>query len=231
MLEKKIDAFIYARLDSSRFPGKVLTSIGDQTLLSLLFHRSKKCNINECYLLTSERKVDDALCNYADKIGLKYIRGDSFDLTKRTSKALMHTESDYFLRLNGDSPFVEPSLINYVIKALEDERFISNIFERTFPYGISVEIVDAKFYLNSLKTNIKYDYLEHTTKHLYELSDKKGYISVKQDIDQTDSELVVDKPEHIKTLKSLTNKADLIDCHYWDILGLKKPNFFIEKIN
>ena len=223
MPKKKISAFIYARLDSKRFPGKVLSMIKNMTLLEILFRRSKYCEFTDCYLLTSDRNIDDALCNHANSLGLNYIRGDAYDLTKRTQKAITVTGCDYFIRLNGDSPFIEPELINFDIENIENVRFVSNIFHRTFPYGIAIELIDSEFYLSSLKTNINKDDLEHVTKHLYKLNGK--FLSITQDINQSDSEIVIDEPFHLDNLKNIIGDLDLIKTHYWEILGKEKPNF------
>jgi len=225
MQRKKINAFIYGRLDSSRFPRKTLAMLGDFTLLELLFERSKGCHFNDCYLLTSDRAIDDDLCHHADEIGLKYIRGDAYDLTQRTKKAIAKTDSEYFMRLNGDSPFIEPSLINFAVKSLGNAKFVSNIFHRTFPYGVAVEIINSEFYLASLEYDIQDSYLEHVTKHLYELRDQQGFVSIKQDTNQANFQLVVDEPWQLKDLELSTAGIDLIKCHYWEILGLQRPRF------
>ena len=225
MSKKIITGFIYGRLDSTRFPGKTMATLGGYTLLELLFERSKLCEFNDCYLLTSERQVDDELCHHADKIGLKYIRGDAYDLTKRTKKAIAETDSEYFIRLNGDSPFIEPSLINFAVKSLGNVKFISNIFHRTFPYGIAVEIINSEFYLASLEHDIQDSYLEHVTKHLYECHNKEGFVSIEQDMNYANFQLVVDEPSHLNDLKISTAGIDLINCHYWDVLGLACPSF------
>ena len=225
MQRETINAFIYGRLDSSRFPRKLLSMLGDFTLLELLFERSKVCQFSDCYLLTSDRAVDDELCDHANDIGLKYIRGNAFNLTLRTKKALLETQCDYFMRLNGDSPFIEQSLINFAIKSIGSAKFISNIHNRTFPYGIAIELINSAFYINSLEYYIQNSYLEHVTKHLYELNDQHGFLSIQQDINQANFQLVVDEPSHLRNLEILTAGIDLIKCHYWEILGSQKPRF------
>ena len=222
MQKNKINAFIYARLDSSRFPRKNLAKCGKFSLLELLFQRSQRCNFNNCYLLTSERDIDDDLCIHARAIGLDYIRGDAYDLTKRTQKALNETDSDYFVRLNGDSPFLEPSLINFAINNMKNALFVSNIFQRTFPYGISIELIQSQFYLSTLKENyLKQENLEHVTKHIYEFKNRQNFMSIKQNLNQSEHQLVVDEPHHLENLNALTKNMDLLKSNYWDILKLE----------
>lgn len=231
MSKKNINAFIFARLDSSRFPRKNLSKIKNHSLLSILFNRAKLCNFDECFLLTTERSVDDDLCNHANEIGLRYIRGDSFDLTKRTKKAIHETNTDYFARLNCDSPFLDSTLINFAIENMGTSIFVSNIFERTFPYGISVEIAQSDFYLETISKKINDEYLEHVTKHIYGGDETDMFLSIKQMQNQSDLQLVIDEREHLDTIKNLTEGFDLVNSHYWEILNIEKPRFILETVS
>ena len=47
-----------------------------------------------------------------------------------------------------------------------DYEFINNIRERTFPYGISIEILNTKFYKHN-SNNVDKNFQEHVTQHLY----------------------------------------------------------------
>lgn len=228
MHKRNINAFIFARVDSSRFPRKNLNKIQDRSLLSICYERAKLCDFEECFLLTTERDIDDDLCDHANNIGLRYIRGNSSDLTKRTEKAINETGCEYFARLNCDSPFLEPSLINFAIKNLGSANFISNIFERKFPYGIALEIVKSDFYMESISKKINEEFLEHVTKHIYNTTQRDKFFSIKQEKNQSTYQLVVDEYEHLLNIKKLTKNLNLINCHYWEILDIEKPKYIIE---
>jgi len=55
-----------------------------------------------------------------------------------------------YLRINGDSPIIDRDLILSVINSKKFSKFYyhSNIIDRTYPYGISVQIIKKNFYKN-----------------------------------------------------------------------------------
>ena len=58
---------------------------------------------------------------------------------------------DFAIRINGDNLFTDPEIIQSMIKMTQSNRwdFLTNVPERTFPPGTSVEIVNRAL-LNSV---------------------------------------------------------------------------------
>ena len=58
---------------------------------------------------------------------------------------------DFAIRINGDNLFTDPEIIQSMIKMTQSNRwdFLTNVPERTFPPGTSVEIVNRSL-LNSV---------------------------------------------------------------------------------
>ena len=53
-------------------------------------------------------------------------------------------KAKYFVRINGDSPLIDPKLIDKAIKISKKKKgydIITNVFPRTFPKGQSVEVI------------------------------------------------------------------------------------------
>ena len=76
--------FIQARLNSTRFPNKVLMKIQNKTMLEHVVHRlklSKKAD--KLYILTSDNKNDDKIYNLSKKINVNIFRGAENDVLKR----------------------------------------------------------------------------------------------------------------------------------------------------
>ena len=84
----------------------------------------------------------------------------------------MKTKLTGFVELMGTVPFFPYNHINNYIHNMDFE-FINNIRERTFPYGISIEILNTKFYKYN-SNNVDINFQEHVTQHLY---DKEKFIS------------------------------------------------------
>ena len=216
--------FIYARTDSSRLPGKIFKRLGDRFLIDVIIDRLKETDLDEVCLLTTDRPIDDQLAEYCSKAQCKVFRGCYEDLSIRTLQAIESLNVDKFLRVNGDSPFVSPQLINYILKQNLNINFISNLYNRTFPYGVAFELVDSKFFqqkanLRSTKTR------EHLTMHLYENFFDTDTLSITQDINLSRYRLTIDTWDDYDQLMNAFDDDYLIE--YWEYLKHPKPNFIV----
>ena len=68
-----IAAFLYARSDSKRLPRKVFLPLRDKPLIEVMLSRADLCMVDKVVLLTSDRKVDDGLADYVEKLGYDVI--------------------------------------------------------------------------------------------------------------------------------------------------------------
>ena len=76
----------------------------------------------------------------------------------------------YFIRISGDSPLIDKSIINKMIKILKESNnrydLITNIFPRSFPKGQSVEIIKTSIIEKNIHKFNKID-KEHVTNYFY----------------------------------------------------------------
>ena len=78
---------IEARMNSSRYPGKVLKKINNTTILEILFERIKKCKrIHNIVLATTRNKIDDKIVKICKKNGINYYRGSENNVLQRIIK-------------------------------------------------------------------------------------------------------------------------------------------------
>lgn len=164
-------AIVYARSDSTRLPRKAFRSFGDNTLLEHVILRANQLSVDAVVLATSDRLVDDEIAklgmNLQNKSGKKILihRSSFNDCVQRTKNAIMEYDISRFCRINGDSPFFPIALTNKYITN-KSYKFYNNIRNRSYPYGLSVEIVDSNFYFEK-SVNVADHQVEHTTAHLY----------------------------------------------------------------
>lgn len=217
-------AFIYARTDSSRLPGKALINIGGQPLIDIVIARAHKVDVDKVALLTTDRGVDDELANHAEQIGVRVFRGNPFDLVQRTCDAIEHFDADWCIRINGDCPFFEPWLANLAQDHISPSvDFISNLFNRRYPYGVAAEWFNASSYLKwATKANL--DELEHVTKHLYRLKAQLSALSIVNPRDDSFYHLTIDNIEDLSRIQSYNNKKNIANIKYWNFLEIKKPD-------
>ena len=165
---------IQSRLNSKRFPGKALHKIKDVPLVLRVCKQVKKSKfINKIVVTISSAKSDNRLALFLKKNKIKFFRGSLNNVAKRLYDASIKNRSKFFIRINGDSPLIKPSIIDRAITLHRDNKkydIITNVMPRTYPKGQSVEIISTEI----LKMNIKYfskSDKEHVTTFFYKKKD------------------------------------------------------------
>lgn len=218
----RVGVFIYGRTDSSRLPGKVLKPFGQVTLIEHVIERALQVHATDCGLLTTDRVVDDGLAGVADACGIDVVRGSATDLVARTVEAIDTLGVARFVRVNADSPLFEPRLVNACLDRRGDERFVSNLLERRFPYGVAVEVVESSLYV-TMAHLARADELEHVTMHLYRRLRRGSILSLRQQYDHSHLHLAVDTQADYERMRSMFPTWGSRHAPYWELLGLQEP--------
>ena len=161
---------IQSRLDSSRLPGKALIEVQGRALIDFVIQRTAAVRgLDEYVVASTLRPTDDPLVSHVERTSVKCFRGDAFDVARRLLDCAIAHKADYFVRINGDSVFVDPNLIDIGIdlcrKHLPD--FVTNIQFRSYPYGVSVEIIRTSAFVEAYgQLTADYD-REHATSCFY----------------------------------------------------------------
>lgn len=221
---------VIARMDSSRLPGKPLLELGGLPLLGHVVTRARAIHgLASLALATTRRPVDDSLADYADQLGLTVFRGDCDDVAGRVLACAESCGASAFVRLNGDSPFLDPQLIDAGLLHLQDGiEFVTNIPGRTFPYGIAVEIIDTACYRRAVANMSTAADREHVTLALYRsLHLIPHYLMHAPHPQLSQARLVVDTPE------DLVN-AEILICHFGESIDqasyVKLATYWLEHI-
>jgi len=166
----KIGAIIICRHNSSRLPGKILKKIEGRPILAQIIRRLQKIKDLNIAIGTSIEPTDDPIVAYCIENDINYYRGSLENVAERFLKASEAFNYDYSIRVNGDNLFIDIDAMQSMIEIAKKGKFdfISNVKERTFPTGMSIEIVKIGFYRHIIKKfNTSY-YNEHVTIYLYE---------------------------------------------------------------
>ena len=186
---------LQARMSSKRLPGKTLKKVGDKTLLEMVIDRVLKSKyVSKIIVATSNHISDLPIRTFCKKKKIKYFAGSLNNVSERFYKIIQSTKSKSFIRISGDSPLIDPSLIDIAAKKFNSSEYdiVTNIFPRTFPKGQSVEIIKSSIFKKYyFKMKQKY-YLEHVTQFFYKnfknfkiknFSNKKDFSHIKMSID------------------------------------------------
>lgn len=115
-------AIVQARMGSSRFPGKMLREIAGKPLIWHVIHRLRQCRtVSQIILATSDNRTDDSLAAYVQSLGIAVVRGPEQNVLQRFALALPLTGAETLLRITGDSPLIDPSLIDRLVTALQHD--------------------------------------------------------------------------------------------------------------
>ena len=118
-----VDAFILARLDSSRLPRKHLLHIENKPIIQHLVERISKCKtIRKIIVCTTENITDDSLINFLEKEKILWFRGSEHDVIKRLLDAATAYETDIIVDIEGDKLYTEPEFVDKSV----DEMINSN---------------------------------------------------------------------------------------------------------
>lgn len=167
----KTGIVVLCRYESSRLPGKILRKIKGSTILSRIIGKLRLVpNVDEIVVATSTEMADRPIAEHCEKLGIACFRGDHDDVAERFYNCAAAHELDYTIRINGDNLFTDPVIIRQMVRLLDDDvyDFITNVHGRTFPFGMSVEILRTGFYASILPLFNEARYHEHVTLYLYE---------------------------------------------------------------
>lgn len=139
-----ITATIEARMTSTRLPGKVLLPFGGRPALEVLVERVRRSRyIDNIVVATTTNVADEPIVELCRKLGVLCWRGSEDDVLQRVLDAGMASQADMLCELMGDSPFIDPLLIDQTITAhlSGTHDYTSNFFPvNTFPLGFAVQV-------------------------------------------------------------------------------------------
>jgi spore coat polysaccharide biosynthesis protein SpsF (cytidylyltransferase family) len=161
---------IQSRLNSVRLPGKALLPINKTSVLERTIAQVKKAKlVKKIIIATSREKHDDAICQMLGGIGVDFYRGELDDVGYRLLNAAQHYNASAFVRICGDSPFLDWRIVDEAIKLFHSAStdLVSNVFHRTFPKGQSVEVISTDALSKLCKTKRSQSEKEHLTKGFY----------------------------------------------------------------
>lgn len=167
----KIGIAVLCRYSSTRLPGKVLKPMAGKPLLQHILNRLDQLEPRRLVVVaTSEDSSDDAIANYCTGQRIDYFRGSLTNVADRFLQVALKYDWDYIVRINGDNLFVDLEALQHLLEKAEtgDYDFLTTVKGRTFPFGMSIEIVRTDFYANVVKQLEEEKYREHVTLYLYD---------------------------------------------------------------
>ncbi len=201
----KTGIIIQARHSSARLPGKVLRPLGGRPLLGWLIERLRARAEERIIVATSDQPEDAAVAEYAAACGAAAYRGPLDDVLARMTGALEASGLDAAVRVSGDSPLLDPQLVSRALQLFAEGGWdlVTNVQERTFPKGQSVEVVAAAALRRADAEARAPGEREHVTPFFYGRPDRFRIANFSLDPPAADVRLCVDTPEDFAVVERI----------------------------
>jgi spore coat polysaccharide biosynthesis protein SpsF len=157
-------------MSSSRLPGKALLPIAGRPMLALVVERCAAATLGSGVVVaTSARPDDDAVTALARELGVPAFRGALDDVAGRALTCAEAGEHQDFVRVSGDSPFIDPIVIDQAIDLHQRDGadLTSNTHPREYPPGMSVEVIHTAALRRALAETSDAEDREHVTPYFY----------------------------------------------------------------
>jgi spore coat polysaccharide biosynthesis protein SpsF len=200
---------VQARMTSQRVPGKVLRPLGGRPLLGHLLDRLARTGL-PVVVATSDDASDDPIADFCDPVH----RGPLGDVAARLIGAAREHGMDPIVRVSGDSPLLDPAIVERAVALWEPGCIVTNVKPRTFPTGQSVEV----FAVAALE-GAAAEGREHVTTGLYDRLEVRNFESGH---DWGSLRMTLDTEEDAARLESLFARMDRPPADYSlvEIVGL-----------
>jgi len=166
----RVGVVLLCRYSSSRLPGKIFREIEGKPIIDYIIERILSVVPQQDFCVaTSEEKTDDAIAAYCEKRGIYVFRGSLKDVASRFIQAASSQGWDYAVRINGDNLFVETDVLKHLIGLARTGQydFLTNTHHKTFPQGMSVEVVNTQFFRQAYSQFSQPEDFEHVTFFLH----------------------------------------------------------------
>ena len=217
---RPVVALVQARMDSSRFPGKMMEKLQGKAILEWVLKRVMSASsIDQVVLATTDQQEDQVLVDLAEACAIQVFRGNSKDVLERFIFASRQVRASTIVRICGDNPLVDPIEID---RAVSEYRFhcpdysFNHIprLDCKYPNGLGAEVFSEDL-LEMLNRKAKTQFnREHVTSYIWENSDEFVIRAVPcpKELEIPCYERIkldIDVPEDLERLQCLCDGFDL----------------------
>jgi spore coat polysaccharide biosynthesis protein SpsF len=220
---------IQARMESIRFPGKVLKEVLGKPLMAYLVERLRRVsNADALVIATTENPLDHQISEFCEKEKLPCFHGSEEDVLDRFYQCAKHYQADVIVRVTGDCPLIDPEVVEEVIQFFlkNSPRYdlVSNVEKRTYPRGMDVEVFTFKALEKAALEAVLLEEREHVTPYFYRHSNLFRRATITKDVNDSHFRWTVDTLddfrlisvvlEHLYFQKPFFTLKDLLEIFY-----------------
>ena len=211
-----------------------MMKIGEITLIELLLNRLKRTKeADEIVLATTMHSNDDQLCELAKKENIKFFRGDEKDVLSRYYHSAKINKGDTIVRITGDCPLADPTLIDDAIKIFKakDIEYLSNCNPPTYPDGLDIEVFSMETLETAYQNANQDEEREHVTLWMKRSAQIKKYC-IKNNVNYSHLRWTVDEKEDMDLIRAINRQLEnIIQAGWKEVLKIEELEPDIFQIN
>ena len=186
--------------------------LGKSAILGRCIERvSSAKRVSDILVATSTEISDQAIVEFCLANNTSYHLGSLDNVVERLWGAAQSKKQKAFLRICGDSPFIDPKIIDEAISIFSSTDFdlVTNVFPRSFPKGQSVEIIKTTALGRISKAMLSDEEREHATSYFYNNHLKFKIGTIRKRGDYANSRHCIDDKKDFSIAKRVIGSKDL----------------------
>jgi len=232
----RVLAVVQGRMNSTRLPGKIALDLNGRPLVAQIIRRVLTARrVDAVVLATADTPENTILRPIADAAGVPLFAGQETDLVDRFEMAVRAHPADAILRVTGDNPLCDPTVIDALIERYErtGADFATNNKPPTYPYGLDVEIFSRSALRKLWETTPPGPDRETFTLSFSRPDSGFSIANLAYHEDLSHLRWTVDYPEDLDFARAVYARLDRTDAIFTmkDVLDLSRRDPSIARIN
>jgi spore coat polysaccharide biosynthesis protein SpsF (cytidylyltransferase family) len=202
------DVFIQVRRSSTRVPDKALLQLADRTCLEHVLVRALDAEtVRHVIVCTSSADDDAALLDVARSLGAEAFQGDLDNVIDRFARCADAFGTDVIVRVAGDSPLVDPAMIDAAIAHLLEHE-LDYVHTKSLPVGTYVEVFSTQALRRAEQAAVDASRSEDLTYYVgREEINRTGALEPPPHLQRSDLVLALNRPEDVPVLRAVLERA------------------------
>jgi len=226
-------------MSSTRLPGKVLADLAGAPMLVRVVERARRARlIHQVAVATSIDAADDAIAELCLQRGFAFTRGSATDVLDRFYHAAVAFSADVVVRLTGDCPLIDPSLIDEALEAFlqSDPAFdlVANRLPegRDVPIGLDVEVCSMQALARAWREADQPHQREHVLPYLYDVPGRFRVQLLRRQPSFGTLRWTVDTPQDLEAVRQIYARFPGRDDFSWlEVLEVYEREPALREIN
>jgi glutamate-1-semialdehyde 2,1-aminomutase len=230
----KVVAIVQARMGSTRLPNKVMKLIHDIPMIEILLLRlSLSKEIDQIVVATTVDPLNLELVEHVRRLGYNCEQGSEDDVLERYLQTASKHKADVIVRITGDCPLVDASLVDQAIVAFKTGSvdYLCNFDPPTFPDGLDIEVFLSKALVAASGDVLTVYDREHVTPFLRE-SGKFRTLTIRNEIDLSAWRWTVDEIADFEVIERIFSHFQPDTTFSWtEVIALQQGQPLIFESN